>query len=84
MRLVRLRQEAHYRGYRIEGEKKGEGLILRVTPTRAGLPSLPCWRFRTLRAPWNKAVGDVATYIDQALADIAGGKGRIASSRTAH
>jgi hypothetical protein len=35
---------------------------------------VPCWRFRALRAPWDKAVGEVATYIDQVLADIAGSK----------
>src|SRR5688572_20297123 len=70
MRVVYLRQEAHHRGYRIEGEKSGEGIILRVTPTQAGLPSLSCWRFRTIRAPWTKAVCDVARYIDQELADI--------------
>ena len=65
MRVVRLRQAAQYQGYHITGEKKGEGWILHVTPTRAGLPSLPCSRFRTVRAPWEKAVVDVARYIDQ-------------------
>ena len=69
MRVVRLRQAAQYQGYLITGEKKGEGWILHVTPTRAGLPSLPCSRFRTVRAPWEKAIGDVARYIDQVLAE---------------
>lgn len=68
-RLASLRREAHHRGYRIEGETKGEGLILRVTPMRESLPNLPCSRFRTIRAPWAKAVTDVAKYIDEALTD---------------
>ena len=67
MRLVSVRQEAHYRGYRIEGLKQGEGLLLRVIPTRPGLPVLKYSRFRTLRAPWVKAVGVVVGYIDEML-----------------
>ena len=65
-----MNKEAHHRGYLIEGEKKGEALILRVTPTRAGLPNLPYRRFHTVRASWAKAVCDVAKYIDDALAGI--------------
>jgi hypothetical protein len=68
LKILRSQPEAQHRGYRIEGQKKGEGWILRVTATRAGLPMLPFWRFRTLRAPWAKAVGEVARYIDDALA----------------
>ena len=67
MRLVSIRHEAHYRGYLIEGLKQGEGLLLRVTPTRPRLPSLKYSRFRTLRASWVQAVGVVAGYIDEAL-----------------
>ena len=70
MRQVSPRHEAHHRGYRIEGEQKSEGFLLRVTPTRAGLPRLSWSRFRTLRASWAKAVRDVTRYIDDALADI--------------
>ena len=70
MRQVSPRHEAHHRGYRIEGEQKSEGFLLRVTPTRAGLPRLPWSRFCTLRASWAKAVRDVTRYIDDALADI--------------
>jgi hypothetical protein len=66
-----LRQTAHHRGYLIEGQSRGGETILRVSPTQDGLPSLPWWRFRAIRAPWAKAVHDVAGYIDQALADIA-------------
>ena len=69
MRQVSPRHEAHHRGYRIEGQQKSEGFLLRVTPTRAGLPRLPWSRFRTLRASWAKAVLDVTRYIDDALAD---------------
>ena len=71
MKILCSQPEAQHGGYRIEGQKKGDGWILRVTATRAGLPMLPCWRFRTLGAPWAKAVGDVARYIDEALAEIA-------------
>ena len=67
MRLVSVRQEAHYRGYRIEGVKQGEGLLLRVSPTRPDLPVLKYSQFRTLRSTWVKALGVVAGYIDEAL-----------------
>lgn len=62
-------QEAHHRGYRIEGVKQGEGILLRVTPTRPDLPTLRFSRFRTLRSTWLKAVGVVARYIDESLND---------------
>ena len=67
MRLVSKRQEAHYRGYLIEGIRQGEGLLVRVTPTRPHLPVLKYSRFRTLRSPWLKAVGVVAGYIDKSF-----------------
>ena len=70
MRLVSPQHEAHHRGYRIEGEQKSEGFLLRVTPTRAGLPRLPWSRFRTLRASWAEAVRDVTRFIDDALVEI--------------
>jgi hypothetical protein len=69
MRLVSSRQEAQYRGYRIEGVKQGEGLLLHVAPTRPHLPDLKYWRFRTLRSTWVKAVGVVVGYIDEAFVD---------------
>jgi hypothetical protein len=69
MRLVSMRQEAHHRGYLIEGLKQGEGMLLRVTPTRRGLPTLKYSRFRTVRGSWVKAVGVVVGYIDEALND---------------
>ena len=71
MRLVSTRQEAHYRGYLIEGLKQGDGLLLRVTPTRPGLPILEYSRFRTLRSTWVNAVGVVVGYIDEALIETA-------------
>jgi hypothetical protein len=67
MRLVSVRQEAHHRGYRIEGVKQGEGILLRVTPTRPDLPTLSYSQFRTLRATWRNAVGVVVGYIDESL-----------------
>ena len=67
MELVSVRQEAHYRGYRIEGVKQGEGMHLRVTPTTPDLPVLKYSRFRTLRSTWINDVGVVVGYIDEAF-----------------
>ena len=69
MRLVSIRQEAHYRGYRIEGVKQGQGILLRVAPTRPDLPVLRYAHFRTLQSTWVKAVGVVVGYIDEAFID---------------
>jgi hypothetical protein len=71
MRLVSIRQEAHYRGYRIEGVKQGEGILLGVTPARPDLPVLKYSRFRTLRSTWVKAVGVVVKYVDEAFLEAA-------------
>ena len=63
MRVVRLRQAAQYQGYHITGEKKGEARRVdpsRDTHTSWTAVSLPCSRFRTVRGPWEKAVGDLA------------------------
>jgi hypothetical protein len=68
MRLLRFRQEAHHRGYRIEGQQLGEGWILRVIATGPGLPRLPYWRYRMIRGSWTKAAVDIARHIDSALA----------------
>lgn len=69
MKVVRSRHEAHHRGYRIEGERKGEGWILRVTAIGVGLSNLPYTRFHTVGASsnWAKAVLDVTCYIDDFL-----------------
>jgi hypothetical protein len=70
MRLVCVRQEALYRGYRIEGTKEGECTILRVIPTRPDLSSLAYSRFRSFpRGTWRKAAEVVCDYVDQALRD---------------
>ena len=62
------RQEALYRGYRIEGTKKGECMSLHVIATRPGLPSLDYSRFLALpHCKWPKAVEVVCSYIDQAF-----------------
>ena len=71
MRLVSIRQEAHYRGYRIEGAKQGQGMLLRVIPTRPYLPVLRYAHFRTLRSTWIKAVGVVVGYIDEGFLETA-------------
>src|SRR5262245_63874568 len=68
MRLVAVRPEALYRGFRIEGTKEGNCTILRVLPTRPNLPSLNYWRFRSLpHCTWPNAVKVVCDYIDQAF-----------------
>jgi hypothetical protein len=68
MRLVvRVPHESQHRGYRIEGEKRGEGFLLQVTAMRAGLPQLPWARFRIIRGSWDKGAHDVASYIDDYL-----------------
>ena len=69
MRLVSVKQETHHRGYRIEGVKQGEGMLLSVFPTRPNLPTLKYSRFRTLRGSWINAVSVVTGYIDEALKD---------------
>jgi hypothetical protein len=70
MRLVSARQEALYRGYRIEGMKEGQCTALRVIPTRPDLPSLEYSRFRSFpRGTWGNAVEVVCGYVDQALGD---------------
>ena len=71
MRLVSIRQEAHYRGYRIEGAKQGQGMLsvyLRRDPT---LRVLRYAHFRTLRSMWIKAVGVVVGYIDEGFLETA-------------
>jgi hypothetical protein len=84
MKVVRLRYEAHHRGYRIEGEVSGQGFLLHVIPTLPGLLCLPWSRFRTLRAPWAKAVCDVAHYIDEAYAQSEIAHTEISSSAGSH
>jgi hypothetical protein len=70
MRIVASKQEALYRGYRIEGTKEGGCIILCVIPTRRNLPSLAYSRFRSLpHGTWPKAVEVVCDYIDEALGD---------------
>jgi hypothetical protein len=68
MKIVTSKQEALYRGYRIEGTKEGACIILCVIPTRRNLPSLEYSRFRSLpKGTWPKAVEVVCDHIDQAL-----------------
>ena len=68
LRVVTSRPEALYRGYRIEGTKEGECIILCVIPTRGNLPNLAYSRFRSLpHGAWPKAVEVVCDYIDEAL-----------------
>jgi hypothetical protein len=69
MRHVSVKREAHHRGYRIEGVKQGEGMLLSVFPTRPNLPTLQYSRFRTVRGSWINAVSVVTGYIDEALKD---------------
>src|SRR5262245_56515378 len=65
MRIISTRLEAHYRGFRVEGSKKGECTTLHVIATRRGLPNLDCSRFLALpRCQWPKAVELVCDHID--------------------
>jgi hypothetical protein len=69
LRVVTARQEALYRGYRIEGAEKGECMLLQVTATRSDLPTLSYSQFQSLpRCTWPKAVEIICGYIDQTLA----------------
>jgi hypothetical protein len=66
MRLVFARKEAFYRGFRIEGAKEGECLLLRVIATKRNLPCLEYSRFRAMpQASWLNAVHVVCRYIDE-------------------
>jgi len=78
MRLVSVRQEALYRGYRIEGAKEGECLLLHVIPLRADLPRLAYSRFRTLpHGTWPKALGVVYSYIDRGFKNTDDSRSRV-------
>jgi hypothetical protein len=70
LRIVTARQEALYRGYRIEEAQKGECMLLKVIPTRPDLPTLTYSQFQSLpRCTWPKAVEIVCGYIDQDFGD---------------
>jgi hypothetical protein len=70
LRIVTARQEALYRGYRIEGAAKGECMLLQVTATRSDLPTLSYSHFQSLpRCTWPKAVEIICGYIDQDFSD---------------
>ncbi len=66
MRLVSARQEALYRGFRIEAVKARECLLLHVIPTKPNLPTLMYSRFLSLpRGSWSKALDVVCRHIDE-------------------
>jgi hypothetical protein len=70
LRVVTSKPEAHYRGYRIEGTKEGECIILCVIATRRNLPRLQYSRFRSLpNCTWSTAIEVVCDYIDEVLGD---------------
>jgi hypothetical protein len=58
MRMAR--REAHYRGYKIEGELKGRSWVLHV-------PNLPISSFRVVQSTWPKAVGEAVRRVDELL-----------------
>jgi hypothetical protein len=71
LRIATSRQEALYRGYRIEGAQKGECMLLQVTPTRSDLPALSYSQFQSLpRCTWPKGVEIVCGYIDQDFGEV--------------
>ena len=72
MRLVSIRQEALYRGFRIEGTTDGTCILLRVIPTRPDLPRLECSRFRSLpQGTWPNALRMVCGCIDSGFKHLA-------------
>lgn len=70
VRLIISKQEAHYRGYRIEGQKRGQVIFVKVSPSRWHLPVLRFTRFRVIRSTWAKTLVEVAAYIDEMLTEI--------------
>jgi hypothetical protein len=65
MRMAR--REAHYRGYKIEGQLKGRSWILHVHPILPELPILRFSSFRVMQSTWSKAVGEAVRRVDELL-----------------
>jgi len=61
------RREAHYRGYKIEGQLKGRSWILHVHPILPELPILRFSSFRVMQSTWSKAVGEAVRRVDELL-----------------
>ena len=82
MRLVSVRQEALYRGFRIEAVKAGGCLLLRVIPTKPNLPSLTYSRFLSLpRGSWSNALAVVCGHIDEGYVGFSDRAFRVAESK---
>jgi hypothetical protein len=66
--LTRMsRNEAHYRGYKIEGAPNGRSWVLHVQPIRPELPILSTSSFRVIQSTWSKAVSEAVARIDDLL-----------------
>jgi hypothetical protein len=66
MRMAR--REAHYRGYKIDGELKGRSWVLHVHPILPDLPILRFSSFQVVQSTWPKAVGEAVRRVDELLA----------------
>jgi hypothetical protein len=60
------RQETHYRGYRIEGVRRGKVMRLNVVARNPKLPRLGFSRFWTF-STWERAVDGIVRHIDESL-----------------
>jgi hypothetical protein len=70
--LTRMsRNEAHYRGYKIEGAPEGapngRSWVLHVQPIRPELPILSISSFRVMQSTWPQAVSQAVARIDDIL-----------------
>jgi hypothetical protein len=66
MRMAR--REAHYRGYKIDGELKGRSWVLHVHPILPDLPILRFSSFQVVQSTWPKAVGEAVRRVEELLA----------------
>jgi hypothetical protein len=67
IKQISERLEAHYRGYRIEGVRRGKVMRLHVVAKRPEMPRLGFSRFWTLCPRWERAVDGIVQHIDDSL-----------------
>ena len=71
MRVVVSNNRVHYRGYIIQGERRGEGWSIGVSASKPFLPPLRYGRFRAIRCRWEKCLSEIEMVIDETLTDAA-------------
>ena len=67
MRVVVSNNRVHYRGYIIQGERRGEGWSIGVSASKPFLPPLRHARFRAIRCRWEKCLSAIEMVIDETL-----------------